>query len=371
MLGLDNSVTIAFMVVGFAILLVVVLFLSYYNVLMNIVHFAYPNARFKALGTPFIRRKEVDFLLDSTSLSEVSSHLQPWGYDIPSHSEYNTIERELESSNLKNVRSSIASLPDSAKYFFVAFNRLGELRQLKNALRLKRAGESDLIKKKVVASGDLTDELVDAIATSSDLVDAVSKLKGTEFGAAMDKLPEGAALPQIESALERQVFAAMRISIARVDTLVAVPLRRFLGTYIDVINLKYIIRAKQDSLPVKEIMGLMVGEGREFPEWRLKQLAEANDVAEVVKDLEASPYGEAIRGAAAATLTPLMMERELERAFLKTVIEISTEHTLTVGPAVKYFASKEYELSNLKALLQRIVEALPPEFVEPLLTVVG
>ena len=82
MLGFDNSITIAFMVVGFAILLIIILFLSYYNVLMNIIHFAYPNARFKALGTPFVSKKEMDFLMDATSLSEVSTYLQPWGYQM-------------------------------------------------------------------------------------------------------------------------------------------------------------------------------------------------------------------------------------------------------------------------------------------------
>ena len=118
-------------------------------------------------------------------------------------------------------------------------------------------------------------------------------------------------------------------------------------------------------------MALMVGEGRDFPDWRLKQLAEAKDMPELVKELESSPYGEAVKGAAASTLNALLIERELERAFLKAVSEINTEHSLTVGPAVKYFASKEYELSNLKALLQRIAAGLPQDFVEPLLTVEG
>lgn len=369
MLGLDNSVTIAFMVIGFTILLIIILFLSYYNVLMNIIHFTYPNARFKALGTPFITKKEVDFLLDATTLGEVTTHILPWGYDIPPHSEYDIIERELERSNAKNVRSSIGSLPDSAKHFFVAYNRTQDLWQLKNALRLKNAGESRLIKKNITVSEEL-EKILDIVMSSSDLPDALSKLKGTEYGAALEKLPEGATLPQIENALEREVFRQMRVSISMVDTFVSTPLNRFLGTYIDIVNIKYIIRAKQDCLHPKDIMGLVVGDGRFFPENRLRQLAEAKDVAEAAKYLESTIYGESIRGAS-ATMTSQTMEMELDRFFIKAVNEIATGNALTVGPAIKFFAAKEFELRNLKALLQRISEGLPASFVEPILTTEG
>ncbi len=368
MFGLDNSIMIAFLVVGFAILLIIILFLSYYNILMNIIDFTYPNARFKALGTPFISKRELDYLLDAATLGEVTSHIQPWGYDIPPHADYDSIEKELEKSSRKNAHSAISSLPDSAKHFFIAYNHHADLRQLKNALRLKNAGESDLIKLEVTPSGEFDMELLETIASASDLGDAISKLKATEFGAALEKIPDGASLPQIENALEKQVFALMSSSLSRVDTMVASPLRRFLGTIIDIANLKYIIRAKQDDIPPKEIMDLLVGEGRIFPEDKLKQLAEAKDVAEVLKYLEASHYGKSMTSGS-SSISPQTMEIELDRSFLRTVNEICTEHTLTVGPAIKYFACKEFELRNLKVLLQRISVDLPATFVEPLLMV--
>ena len=97
---------------------------------------------------------------------------------------------------------------------------------------------------------------------------------------------------------------------------------------------------------------------------------EAKDVAEAVKHLESTPYGESLKGMS-ATMTPPALEKELDRFYIRTVNEIATANTLTVGPAVKFFAVKEFELRNLKALLQRISEKLPASFVEPILTTEG
>jgi len=69
MFGLSSNVVMLFGIIGVAVIIFIILFMSYYMNIITIANFAYPNARLKAIGNPFINKEK---LLDTIEAGEFS-----------------------------------------------------------------------------------------------------------------------------------------------------------------------------------------------------------------------------------------------------------------------------------------------------------
>ena len=58
-LGLDSNIGLALMIISLAVLITIVLLMSYFHILISIASFAYPNARLRAIGNPFVKKQRL------------------------------------------------------------------------------------------------------------------------------------------------------------------------------------------------------------------------------------------------------------------------------------------------------------------------
>ena len=78
-----DPLVVALAITAAVILIIVILFLSYFTVLRAISAYSYSNARFKAVGTPFLSRSMLEGLSESTSIMDLSARLVEHDIRVP------------------------------------------------------------------------------------------------------------------------------------------------------------------------------------------------------------------------------------------------------------------------------------------------
>ena len=133
-------------------------------------------------------------------------------------------------------------------------------------------------------------------------------------------------------------------------------LHNYIGTQVDVANIKIILRAKADNLKYEDIEPYMISNGYQIREWKLKDLMEAEDVAAVVSSLEGTDYAPMLSDAMSAyseTGSMADFETALDNHVAKTARSISRKNQFGIGPMIGFLSKKEREIKNLKNYCQR------------------
>ncbi|NOZ77432.1 MAG: V-type ATP synthase subunit C, partial [Euryarchaeota archaeon] len=134
------------------------------------------------------------------------------------------------------------------------------------------------------------EELKEAAAASS-VQKAVSRLGGTDFGRVLslglaEFEAEGSLLP-LETALERKFYRElMQVLLMRPSPDYDM-IKRLLGTEIDIINIKTVLRGARDGADVADYL---IPNGYEISAAKLAELGTSADVEAVVSGLEGTSY---------------------------------------------------------------------------------
>ena len=130
-------------------------------------------------------------------------------------------------------------------------------------------------------------------------------------------------------------------------------LHNYIGTMVDVANIKVIIRAKADNLKYEDIEAYMISDGYQVREWKLKELMEAEDVEGVISGLEGTDYAPLLSEAMSEfkeTSSMASFESSLDNFVVKTAKTISLKNQFGIGPMIGFLSRKEIEIKNLKII---------------------
>jgi V/A-type H+-transporting ATPase subunit C len=353
-----DPVTISLLIVSLVVLLVVIFFFSYFNTLLLIANFTYPNAKIKATGAPFIRKSTLEKLVESGAREEFIEVLRSERYPISSGEiDMKSIEKAINRETFGALESTLFSLPNGAKPFFEAYMMRYDAEAVKKVIRAKRTGKKPDMDGILLYS--LDNKVIEGMLEAENIEDAKAYLQETAFAKAAEER-DGFSF---ETAVDRAVLKSISESISEIDSSISKPIRRFVGVLADIMNIKMVLRAKNMGLSGETIMKLIFPEGLEIAEWRLKNMAEAPDVAGAIAELSGTSYSEMIKGVS----TVDGVESALDRALLKVSADISMENSLYVGPAIFFFVSKEMEARNLRVVSMAIEHGLSWDDVEDLM----
>jgi vacuolar-type H+-ATPase subunit C/Vma6 len=253
-LGLDTTSTLALIIIGGAVLITIILLMSYFNVLVMIASFSYPNARLKAMGNPYIRKRKLLDLIELSGAQEAAMEISKEGYNLPQNIEKvgtEEAEQKLEIAQVEFLQKVMASNPQSIRPFLEAFLIKYDALQIKKAIRARQSGTSnDDLKKKLIPVKEITQEIIDDILDTSTVDDVCNSVKSTRFG---DSLLKAQAehkgdIVVLDLTLDKFFSSELRKSIIRVDTSVSETITLYVGKYADITNIKHIIRSKQQRL---------------------------------------------------------------------------------------------------------------------------
>jgi V/A-type H+-transporting ATPase subunit C len=370
--------TLALVVIGAAVLITIILLMSYFNVLITIASFSYPNARLKAMGNPFIRKRRLTELLEMTSVGEAAQEIAKEGYSLPQNIEkagLDEVERRLELAQIEFLQKVLASDPQSIRPFLEAFLIKYDAAQIKKAIRArKNALSNSELKKKLIPVKEIDEAAIEAILETNTVDEVCNAVRSTKFGDILIKTASEHKndIIALDLALDQFYSKELHLTITRVDTPVRETITMFVGKYADITNIKHIIRSKQQGLDITLTERFLIEGGRSLAPWKLRQMMEAKGVSEIVTELEGTPYFEIMKEAMqeySDTKSMYSFETAFDRMLLQIAAEISSSASIAAGPTIRFLIAKEFEIRNLKALLRGLHEKLPSEKILPMMIV--
>ena len=326
---------------------------------LNMFPYTYPNARVRARMGRLFTDKEFSEIVEAQNVEEVKNYLR----GVPDYAKYvdqYPLEKALDTQLAESYDLIARITPDNSKEAFKFLLKKWDIRNIKSIIIAKEAGLNpeetlDL----VVPFGALSDKL-DAMIDADNVSEVMNALEGTEYPQVLENaIPvykETGMLLPLEASLDKYLLENLLRSSATPDDDNTALLHNYIGTQVDVANIKIILRAKADNLKYEDIEAYMISNGYQLREWKLKDLMEAEDVAAVVSSLEGTDYASMLSDAMSAyseTSSMADFETALDNHVAKTARSISRKNQFGIGPMIGFLSKKEREIKNLENYCQR------------------
>jgi V/A-type H+-transporting ATPase subunit C len=332
------------------------------------VKFAYSNALFESIGNPYIDDKRLNSIVESKNLMAFKETINSSkDYNVDGEDTY-SMQKSLDDNFIKTIEMMRKNSSKKMRNFYDMYLEKIDIYHVKNEL------------KKLML--DKTEEMKIDNAILSNTKEFLSKLKD----AGKENLPEILTSYGFEKELI-EVFSETSLDILTIDVeidkyiinkfkQVEVPYKceqtkqSFLKSMIDIMNIKNILRAKQLGYDVVTCKKLFLGEGREIANWKFNEMAEIDQVSQVISSLEGTSYFNVLKDSIEQynkEESVQVLENALDGFFIKIVKDISLQNFLNLGPTLRFIVSKEFEIKNLKVIAKGIGENLSSDFIKDLL----
>ena len=361
-MGLTQETFIVFCVLALLIVGAVVVIITSRPIL-DVYPYLNPSARVRARKGRLFDEKQISELVETNNVEEVETYLK----GVPEYAdvldEY-PLDKALDVERA-NTYDFVARLaPKEVKEPFVIMAKKADIDNIKTLLTAKQVGLSpEETMELLIPCGSLYDDLASLVDAES-VEDIVTSLDGSEYATALeDALPQyedtNMILP-LESALDKYYLGKLLHSADVPADENRQIVYAYVGTQVDVANLKLIIRAKADGLEYDAIAPYILEEGYQLREWKLKDLMESPDVTNVISGLEGTKYAEALTDAMPVyneTGSVAVFEKALDAYTSEYSKSLAVKKPLGVGPIIGYLSQKENEIKNLKIIARAKREA--------------
>ena len=348
----------AFIAALFLVLAVVavIVVISTIKPVLDMFPYTYPNARVRARTGRLFTDKEFSEIVEAENIHEVKNYLR----GVPDYAKYidqYPLEKALDTQLAESYDLVARITPDNSKEVFNFLLKKWDIQNIKSIIIAKQAGLNlDDTLNLIVPFGALTDK-IDNLVEAETITEVINGLEGTEYPKiledAMSMYNETGLLLPLESALDKYLLENLLRSSATPEDDNTSLLHNYVGTLVDVANIKIILRAKVYNLNYDEIEYYMISDGYQIREWKLKELMEAEDVASVISSLEGTSYAPVLSDAMTEyteTRSMSSFEKALDSHVFKTAKTISLKNQFGIGPMIGFLNKKEREIRNLKII---------------------
>ena len=334
------------------------------------VQFAYPNAKVSAIGNDYVRKGELETVIESRSLAEAVNLVNSRTFPLKDLKSLPEIERTLDNININAQQSMITDAPSCLKPFLKTYLKKYEGGAIKSVLRriLLNAPRTE-IEHTLYPVGALTPEIIATLLEIDSTEDVIETLESVVIPsdvtkgltAAISEFESDLNFQKIETILDRYVFDELHSIKQNIDPLIAAPIVTFIGYLTDIANLKILLRAKRQEYSEELCRSVLLPPGRLLPTWKLDQMCDAISVEELINDLEGTPYHTWLKKVSVEyekekDITPF--EIALDKFMLQAVVDLSHQNTITAGPMLRYLVAEEFEIRNLKTIFHGVSESL-------------
>jgi len=337
------------------------------------VKFVYPNAKYEAMGNPYVTEKNLSNIVESKTLSDFKDILNNTkDFKISGETPYE-IQKGLDDSFYKTIEMMKTDSSKKMDNFFDIYLEKIDMYLVKKELRNK------------LKNGEVNDKSIGQAILSSTKkllynIKEVEREKLAEmlldfgFHEDMDKELENEEIDYMEIDNEVDKYIINKFIAVKVPYKCNEGKERFIKTYLDIYNIKHLLRCKQLGFGKEDCMKYFNGDGREIAKWRYKELSELVGVAQVINQLEGTSYYAILKDSIEEynrEKTVQILENRLDSLFLNLIKEISLKNYSTIGPTLRFLIFKEYEIQNLKVIAKGVAEDLSKDFTKQFLVMEG
>ncbi len=350
----------AFLAIMFGVLAVVavIVVVSTIKPVLSMYPYTYPNARVRARKGRLFTEKQFSEIIESQNIEEVKNYLRGFP-DYAKYIDKYPLEKALDVQLAETYDLLARITPDNSKDAFDFLLKKWDIENIKSIIIAKEVGLSreetlDL----VIPFGELSDRL-DTLIDADDITEIISALENTEYPQIVeDAIPvyqETGLLLPIEATLDKYLLKNLLRTVATPEDDNTSLLHEYIGTIVDVNNIKTIIRAKSDGLRFEDIEPYIFSDGYQVREWKLKDLMESEDVNGVISGLEGTDYAPVLSDSLSKyseTGSIASFESTLDKYTHETANKIALKNQFGIGPMIGFLNKKEKEIKNLKIIVR-------------------
>ncbi len=330
------------------------------------VMFAYPNAKYEAIGNPFISEKELNRVIDTRDLINFKDALNASkDYNLSGENTYE-IQRSLDDNLIQTIKMMQKESSKKMNDFFNTFIEKFDIYLIKNTIKNKLENkkiDNEIINKSILPDTKIL--LQRMIESEKQNLSEILKEYGFEKDVIDAVTEDTFDILKIDTTIEKYIINKFKKT--KVPYKCESAKQKFVGTLIDTITIKNILRAKQLCYNEEECKKLFLGEGQEIASWKFKEMVGLESVPHVISILEGTSYYDSLKNVIEEYNTVKsvqVLENALDSNLLKLVEDISTKNYVTIGPTIRFIVSKEFEIVNLKIVAKGIGEGLSTEIVK-------
>jgi len=333
------------------------------------VKFVYPNAKFEAMGNPFVGDKELDSIVDSkdiVSFKETINTLK--NYNISGDDPY-SIQKSLDDNLIETITMMRKDSSKKMSNFYDMYLHKLDIHHIKETLKRKIEGKEineDRLDEVILSSTKQL--LVKIINAEKENLPQVLKDYNYETEAIETITSDSVTPLDIDTIIDKQFL--INLKEVKVPYKCEDGKQKFVKSLTDIINIKNILRAKQLGYNEDALKGLYIGEGREIAPWKYNELAELETVSQIISNLGGTSYYNALKDSIEKynrDKSIQILEIALDELFLNLVRDISTQNYSSIGPTIRFLISKEFEIRNLKIIAKGISENISSEIIKSFL----
>jgi ATP synthase A1 C subunit len=356
------------------------------QMLMTITSFAYPNAKFNAIGNDYVKKPELEALIEARSVNDAIGLLNTRDYPLKDVRTAEDAEKVLDEHNLKTLEGLMYDIPEGLQPLVKLYIKKYEVGIIKRILKsnLQKSSKTGTVsgssssklegKKELRPVGDITQDIIQQMLDAERADEIADIFAKTPFGKDLREAIHNynGNFQKIENILDKYVFNELGNADNRVSRTLAIPTRFFVNYILDISNIKMLLRAKRKRYDIETCKEMLNPPGLSLPTWKLEQICEVSDVTEVIAELEGTKYYSILKDKVPEYEkkgTVSQFEVALDKYFLHLVVEIAIQYTITAGPTIRYMVSREYETRNLKTIIHGLSEGLDYKRIMPLVVI--
>lgn len=363
---------------GITIFLVIIIFLIRY--LIETAPFAYVNARVRSMESRLLNEHKLNELIEATGITDLIGFLEDTDYgpylsEVMNQSSDSVIVEKALNIHLAHIYKTLSNIvPDSAKKILKLLEKKFDVKNIKTLLRAKYVGlDAEETFKLLIPLGTIPESKLRELSEAKTIEEIVSGLEGTEYAHILSdelsKYEQTGKLTSLEMSLDKYVLGELWKNISIDDTEKDL-FKEFVGTMIDIENLKMILKGKADGLSSEIISEYITDFGYELAPWKLKELADAESIEGVISSLEGTKYASILTDNLEEfekAKTTYVFEKALDKYLVELGRRLSLRQPFGVGPIIGLITSKELEVRNLKIIIKGKIEGLPASQIRELL----
>lgn len=345
----------ALLVVGLAVIGALIVVITF-RPLMEYYPYTYLNSRVRAKIGKIFNDKQLTELTETENEDEFKNYLR--GHkDFASLVDKYPTEQALD-VNLAESYDLLARIaPKDLKPTFDLMLDQWDIKNIKSVLIAKEAKlNEEETNELLVPYGVLKDDLSKLVEADS-VQNMIVALEGTPYAKILeDALPdfnENKTLLTLESALDNYYYERLLAKSADQSDENTRMLHSYVGTQVDIANIKIILRAKSDDLSYDQIKPYVIKSGYELRDWKLKELMESEDMTSLLSSIESSQYGKIIIDHIPEfnqTGSITVFDDALDGYERDMANNIFKKKPFGVGPIIGFLNKKETEIKNLKII---------------------
>ncbi|HDQ15671.1 MAG TPA: hypothetical protein ENN45_01260, partial [Bacteroidetes bacterium] len=253
------------------------------------VKFVYPNAKFEAIGNPYITEKELDRVAESKDLNDFVDNLNTnKDYKLSGENTFE-LQKSIDIHLIKTIEMMKKDSSKKMDEFYNAYLEKLDHYILKNSIKDRMQDkeiDKDIVEKAISTS--TKNFLQDIIQSDKNKIPQL--LKNYDFPDSVIELVSKDDFDLIMFDTEMDKFIINKLKQTKVPYKCENGKKKFIHYLVDTTNIKNILRAKQIGYDNKTCKNLFLGEGQEIADWKYNELCEFDSVSQVISSLQGTSY---------------------------------------------------------------------------------